>query len=69
MATGSNGVSWGFVQYSDVSAGNTTIVIPNGATGARPSSPVRGQVYFDSTLGKPVWYSGSNWVDATGTTA
>ena len=26
-----------------------------------------GQPYFDTTLGKPIWWSGSTWVDATGT--
>lgn len=35
----------------------------NGA--ALPSSPVKGQVYFYN--GKPVWYNGTNWVDANGT--
>lgn len=40
----------------------------NGATGARPGSPVAGQTFFDTTLGKPIWYSGANWVDATGAT-
>ena len=41
----------------------------NGATTARPTSPVKGQSYFDSTLGYPVWYDGTQWVDATGTPA
>lgn len=27
-----------------------------------------GFCFFDSTLGKPIWWNGSNWVDATGTT-
>ena len=40
-----------------------------GPTVDRPLSPVRfaGASYFDSTLGKPIWYDGTNWVDATGT--
>ena len=25
-----------------------------------------GHPYFDTTLGKPIWYNGSKWVDATG---
>ena len=25
-----------------------------------------GRMYFDTTLGKPVWYDGADWVDATG---
>lgn len=41
----------------------------SGTTGSRPVSPYTGMIYFDTTLGKPVWYDGSGWVDATGTTA
>lgn len=26
-----------------------------------------GMSYFDKTLGKPIWWNGTNWVDATGT--
>ena len=38
----------------------------NGVTGSRPSTPLTGQQYFDTTLGHPIWYSGTNWVNATG---
>jgi hypothetical protein len=48
------------------------IVIQSGATGARPGSPVIGQQYFDTSLaagaGKPIWFNGTVWVDATGAT-
>lgn len=27
-----------------------------------------GAQYFDTTIGKPIWSNGTNWVDATGTT-
>lgn len=27
-----------------------------------------GYYYFDTTLGKPIWWNGDDWVDATGTT-
>ncbi len=27
-----------------------------------------GQYYFDTTLGIPIWWNGTNWVDATGAT-
>lgn len=37
-----------------------------GPTSERPSAPVTFQSYFDTTLGKPIWYEGINWVDATG---
>ena len=38
-----------------------------GDTASRPASPVLYQSYFDITLGYPIWYNGSNWVDAVGT--
>ena len=39
----------------------------SGPTTARPTKNLfPGLFYFDSTLGKPIWYSGSAWVDATG---
>lgn len=39
----------------------------SGTTENRPSAPAAGQMYFDLTLGKPVWWNGSDfWVDATG---
>ena len=49
---------------------NTFTKIPlilSGTTANRPSSNVdTGTMYFDTTIGKPVWYKGSGWVDATG---
>ena len=44
-------------------------IIRGAVTGSRPSSPAAvGQMFFDTTLGKPIWWNGSNWVDATGST-
>ena len=40
---------------------------PNGTTGNRPTSPATGEFYFDTTLGIPIWYDSSNWVNASGT--
>lgn len=37
-------------------------------TASRPSSPETGVQYFDTTLGQPIWYDGTNWVDSAGTT-
>lgn len=39
-----------------------------GTTGQRPDTPKLGQNYFDTTLGKPIWWTGSNWVDVLGET-
>ena len=48
-----------------------TISTPqNGATADRPTQNLQlGQFYFDTTLGIPIWYNGTDWVDATGTVA
>lgn len=40
----------------------------SGPTAARPTAPAFiGQPYFDTTLGYPVWWTGSAWVNAAGT--
>ena len=40
-----------------------------GTTAKRPSEALTpGLQFFDTTLGKPIWWDGTNWVDATGTT-
>ncbi len=44
------------------------VVWASGVTGSRPGSPVTGERFFDTTLGHPIWYDGTNWVDATGAT-
>lgn len=45
---------------------DTAVAPKAGAT--RPLSPATGLMFFDTSLGKPIWYSGTAWVDATGTT-
>lgn len=40
--------------------------IPTGSTGSRYIASYIGACYFDQTIGKPIWWDGSNWVDATG---
>lgn len=43
----------------------------SGATADRPDRLLfTGRTYFDTTLGKPIWYDEDNavWVDATGAT-
>lgn len=46
----------------------STPVYLSGSTSNRPSTNLNvGLSYFDTTLGKPIWYDGTNWVDATGT--
>lgn len=43
--------------------------VASGATGDRPAGAATGRMFFDSTLGQPVWWDGAQWVDATGTPA
>lgn len=38
-----------------------------GPTDYRPKLPISGQMYTDTTLNKPIWWTGSKWIDATGT--
>src|SRR3990167_10933837 len=45
---------------------NRKYVTMSGATSARPTASVTGQRYFDTTSGRPVYWSGSTWVDAAG---
>jgi hypothetical protein len=42
--------------------------LSTGDTASRPTSISTGYQYFDISLNKPIWYTGKNWVDATGTT-
>lgn len=37
-----------------------------GTTELRPTTPHISFQYFDTTLGKPIWWNGSAWVDSTG---
>lgn len=38
----------------------------SGTTGERPTGVNVGFQYFDTTLNKPIWWKGGQWVDATG---
>lgn len=46
-----------------------TLIGWTGATADRPSlgSDAVAQPYFDTDLSKPIWWTGSEWVDSTGT--
>ena len=42
----------------------------SGVSGARPTRGLWvGRPYFDTTLGYPIWWNGTAWVDATGSPA
>ena len=38
----------------------------SGVTNKRPTNIQSGFFYFDTTLNKPIWWTGTKWVDATG---
>ena len=39
-----------------------------GTTGERPSTDLQvGQFYFDTTINRPIWWDGTNWINAAGT--
>jgi len=63
----SNALRLYFSQLDNFTQG---INIPNsGATTGRPTEYLNvGQYYFDSTLGIPIWWNGTEWVNASGTT-
>lgn len=44
-------------------------VASNGSTDQRPTNPINGQMYYDNTLGLPIWYNAvsSLWRRADGT--
>jgi hypothetical protein len=59
-----------FAQIDNVTQ---ALTIPDsGITADRPvdTGVIRlriGQFYFDTTLGLPIWWDGSDWIDASGT--
>jgi len=39
-----------------------------GITASRPSTDLQvGQTYFDTTINRPIWWNGTNWINASGT--
>lgn len=45
---------------------NRKYVNLNGTTANRPVASVTGQRYFDTTIGRPVYWNGSTFVDGAG---
>lgn len=51
-----------------VNAINTLATPSAGTTAARPSTDLQvGQFYFDTTINRPIWWDGTNWINAAGT--
>lgn len=50
-----------------VTSGSGSAYVPQGgSTGSRPGSPTLYEVYFDTTLTQPVWWTGTTWVNSAG---
>lgn len=66
LITVDNDITWECVGYY---YGEWAYIQPilNGISEQRPSNPPDGLQFFDKTLGKPIWWNGSTWVDANGT--
>lgn len=60
IAKDSNG---NIVQYCE-----DDITVGKGTMTERPTGKTVGYQYFDTTLNKPIWYTGTTWVDSTGAT-
>jgi hypothetical protein len=45
------------------------VTVPaSGTTANRPTERLQvGEYYFDTTIGRPIWYNGTNWINAAGT--
>ena len=51
-----------------IDAVNTLSTPSAGITAARPSTGLQvGQFYFDTTINRPIWWNGTNWINAAGT--
>ena len=71
VQTNANSSSWGLTVNANTSDYLKIPVVLAGETADRPTkSLLTGQMYFDTTLNKPIFYkhgSSTGWVDATGT--
>jgi hypothetical protein len=58
------------IYFNNLDAFLTAISTPqNGTTANRPTQNLQvGQFYYDTTLGIPIWYNGTVWKNASGTT-
>lgn len=56
-----------WVTWAATTSALLTALAASGTTANRPTTFLfTGRPYFDTTLGQPIWYDGSQWVDATG---
>ena len=56
------------LRYHDGTNAKIIAIVSIGTTVQRPTGVTAGFQFYDTTLNKPIWWNGINWVDATGTT-
>jgi hypothetical protein len=56
--------------FNQIDNFSQNITVPSsGTTANRPTDRLQvGQQYYDTTLGIPIWYNGTVWKNASGTT-
>jgi hypothetical protein len=52
--------------YHDSSTAEDFQTIKSGTSLTRPADPPLGLMFFDTTLNRPIWWNGKDWVDANG---
>jgi hypothetical protein len=54
--------------FNQLDSFNLNVTIPNfGPSSARPTTGLLvGQTFFDTSLGKPIWWNGNYWINAVG---
>ena len=55
--------------FNQIDTFTQAIAVPDsGSTSNRPKDLLLvGQIFFDTTLGIPIWWTGTKWVNASGT--
>jgi hypothetical protein len=55
--------------FNTIDSAINTLSTPSvGTTAARPTVGLQiGQQYFDTTINRPIWWDGTNWINAAGT--
>ena len=57
---------WYYLHNNEWTLILTEDYIKNNATNVLPDNPIKGMCVFNTALNKPIWWTGTKWVDATG---
>ena len=62
-----SGISWeGITRQNNLTY--KKLILEQETTSNRPPTPLKGQIFYDTSINKPIWYNGSQWTDALGNT-